>query len=963
MTTRFRPVAYLAACLMLLATLATARGESAAPAVSIQPIKFEKETLPNGLRVIYAPMDNAPVVHVRVIYHVGSRDERSDRRGFAHMFEHMMFTGSKHVEGDDHGKLIGITGGNSNAFTAFDQTTYINTIPNNQLEMTLWLEADRMASYKVNKTVFAAERNVVAEEWRLRYANAPYGSLFEDFLSLAFKKHNYRWMPIGDMDELRQSTVAELQEFWNTYYIPNNACLVIAGDIDVAKTKEMVHRFFAWIPRGPEIKRLTEPEPQQTDTRRLEVYKRDIPIPITIIGFKTGTYDSPDTVALEVLASVVGGGRSSRLSRLLVTGDNPQCIQANVLNQQLQDAGILACVAAMLPGKDSAKVEESIISALKDVVEHGITQEELDKVRAERRIGVIRGRETCVGVATELGENEVFAGDANRANEDVARLDSLTVADVQAVAKKYLNFDAMNVLHYIPDPLGKNSKPVEDKSAGMKTAAVVDDGRVVEPRAAEFPADHPTTPPMSKETLAVKFKKGEEIDVNGLKVIVMSDHRLPLVTWSLIFRGGGDAEPVGKEGLSSLATQMVRRGVAGATFQQLNEELESRGTSIEVVDADDNTRLTGQTTVDQLDHAIGRSVDLLARATFPADEFEKLRDQALAGLKENLADPANVAGRELSIAMWSPAPAGRVQTAQSLRAITLDDTKKWIESVFRKDGAFLVFSGDITTERARALAEKIAAVIPAGTPPVADYTLPAPSLSRRIILVDNADGKQANIRMSVRAYTNKSDEKYAGGIVNRILSDGVESRLNKYVRAEKGLSYGVTGVFIANRHTGAFNGSTDTNPETVAASIEAMWKVFNDMKQADVDAKELAESKNRINGGWALEMQTIGQQTSRRVDIVLNGYPLDYYDTYPQKIDAVSATQIKDLVGKYVDPERMTIVVVGPAKIVKPQLDPLGPVEVIEMPLKRKDSGFEDEGLLGNLGGLFRKKPATQPAS
>src|SRR5438874_1561428 len=227
----------------------------------VKKINFEKETLDNGLRVIYAPMHNAPVVHVRVFYHVGSKDERPDRQGFAHMFEHMMFRGSAHVAPEEHMKRIGMVGGNSNAFTAYDQTAYVNTIPANQLQMALYLEADRMSSFKVSDDIFKVERVVVSEEWRMRYANTPYGTMFEDFVKTAYTTHPYRWTTIGNMDQLKAAASSELQEFFNKYYIPNNACLVIAGDIDEAKTKEWVHKYYGWIPKGPDIKRDIPQEP------------------------------------------------------------------------------------------------------------------------------------------------------------------------------------------------------------------------------------------------------------------------------------------------------------------------------------------------------------------------------------------------------------------------------------------------------------------------------------------------------------------------------------------------------------------------------------------------------------------------------------------------------------------------------------------------------------------------------
>lgn len=954
----------------LFAVLALALSSPAASAaIEIKSMEYEEQTLPNGLRVIYAPMRNAPVVHARILYHVGSRDEKPTRQGFAHMFEHMMFRGSKHVPDDEHGRLIGVVGGDSNAFTSFDQTTYVNTVPSNQLELVLWLEADRMASYKVNKDVFSAERNVVAEEWRMRTANPPYGTVAVDLFRTVFQSHTYRWLPIGDMDQLRQSTVAELQEFWNTYYIPNNACLVIAGDFDVAAAKQMVQKYFAWIPAGPAVDRNIPPEPTQTEPRRLEVFRRNIPLPLVVYAFKTAPYASDDQVALDVLGDILGGGQSSRLANLLVNSANPLCAFAGAGAEQLQDIGLFSVQAAVLPGRNADEVQGQLDQALADVVANGVTQQELDKVRTRQQIAIVRGRETAFNVAGQLAEAEVFGGDASLVNRRVEQLAKLTPADVQAVAKKYLDPNAVTVVRYTPDPLGQKSAKLEDKAEGMKTATVVDDGRVVEPRAISFPENHPTKPPVSSETVRVNFNKGEEFQVNGVKVVVMTDPRLPLVNWNLTFRGGGDAEPKGKEGLADLATQMPRRGVQGMSFLELNEDLESRGITLEIGDGGDNTSIGGSATVDQLDHSFAIAEKLLTTATFPAEEFAKLKDQATAGLRTALSNPESVAGRDLAAALWGDHPAGRQQTFASLESVTLEDAKGWIDSVFRKRDAFMVFSGDITKQKATELATRLIAHLKDGAPPAADYTLADLPPERRVILVDNPDGKQANIRMANRAYTNKSDEKYAGSILNRLLTQGTESKLNKYVRGEKGLSYGVGGIFDAGRHTGKFEGSTDTNPETVGASLEAMFKVFDDMKAQTVTPEELAEGKSRIVGGMALSMQTIAQQTGRRIDIILNGYPLDYFDVYPKKIESVPAEALQDLMRRYVDQSKMTIVVVAPAKAVKDQLVPLGTVEELPMPMKRPGMAPPDDGgVLGKLGELLKRdkpaatQPSTQPA-
>src|SRR5205085_11256165 len=226
MTYRARPLLLLLILIVLVPAAARAEDLNSVAIPAPAPIEYSEETLDNGLRVIYAPLHQAPVVHVRVLYHVGSRDERPDRQGFAHMFEHMMFRGSAHVKPEEHMKLINTVGGNSNAFTSFDETVYVNTIPANSTEMALYLEADRMASFKVNSEIYKTERKVVGEEWRIRQ-NRPYGTLGDDLAAAMFTTHSYRWTPIGNMQHLARAEVAELQDFFNTYYVPNNATLIV----------------------------------------------------------------------------------------------------------------------------------------------------------------------------------------------------------------------------------------------------------------------------------------------------------------------------------------------------------------------------------------------------------------------------------------------------------------------------------------------------------------------------------------------------------------------------------------------------------------------------------------------------------------------------------------------------------------------------------------------------------------
>jgi len=917
--TRFPRRRTLPAAAVLLAVLVAGQ-VLAAPA-----IPFTQETLENGLRVIYAPLHQAPVVHVRVLYHVGSRDERPDRQGFAHMFEHMMFRGSAHVAPEQHMKLVGMVGGMSNAFTSFDQTVYINTVPASQLELVLYLEADRMASFRVSDHIYRTERNVVTEEWRM-HRNRPYGTVFEEFAKTFFTRHSYRWTPIGDMNDLRRAQAAELQDFFNRYYVPNNTVLVVAGDIDTDRAKALVHKYFAWVPGGKKIERdiPAEPEPDGPRARTLAV---QAPLAKIMIGYPTVPETSDDTYALALLASILSGGRSARLDRTLVYGPQPLCVDAGASNMTLEDAGIFLLSATVLAGRDPQRVELALADAVADVRDRGVTDEELAKAKTLVRVALIRRRQTASAIAGELGSEALICGDPSRANQTLARIEAVTADQIRALAQKYLRPDRALTMRVVPDPSA--ALPPEDLIEPQPTT------RPIEPRDITFPGNHPDTPPVAKAVPNPEFEKGTETQVAGVRVIVMPDHRLPLVNWSLTMRRGSHCEPAGKVGLAGMTATLVRRGAGGLSFNELNEDLESRGIRIEVSSGGDTTTLSGSATTDQLDYALKMSRTILRRPDFPADEFDRRKEQLLNQLRLGQENPPSVAGHDLAAALYGDTPLGRYATPETVDAITLDDVKAFYRKVYRPTDALLVISGDVTVDRGRTLAKALLADWPAGPLPEVDYALPPAPKERTILLVDRPDSPQSTVRMAVRAYDIHSDDKFVGALANRILSYGIDSRLAKVVRAEKGLAYRVRGTFDPDRHSGAFEASIDTKVPTTADAIEAMFGVFQGMRDADVTDEELAEAKLAATGSMVMGMQTIAQQAKLRVAGILNGYPVDYYDRYPERVDRVTKDDIRRVMREYVRPDRMVITVVGPADALKEQLERLGHVTVLPMPARR----------------------------
>ena len=917
-----------------------------APApTAVQNIDFTEDTLPNGLRVIYAPLHQAPVVQVRVLYHVGSRDERPDRQGFAHMFEHMMFRGSKHVPPQEHMRLVDQVGGVCNAFTSFDQTVYHDTVPAEDLEMALYLEADRMSSFKVTDDIYQIERKVVAQEWMLQQ-NRAFGNLANDLYRNVFQTSSYHWTPIGNMQQLLAAPAAELQDFFNTYYVPNNAVLVIAGDVDVPAAKKLVEKYYGWIPKGAVVPRPHADEPPQTQPREATSPDRLAQLTAVIRAYHIPAYKSEDQYALSVLGAILGEGRSSRLDRVLVNAKDPLCVGASAGADSMEYAGIFTVMGRVKPGKDIEQVKKILADTVAELLEKGVTPEELARTKTSIRVGTIHSRQTCEEIAGEVGDAELWAGDPNRVNNDLAKYDAVTADDVMAMAKKYLNPDQVTVLTIEPDPLGLKTRKAamanKDLFDKAGTAGVVASTQPILARDVQFPADYPEHPPLAPASSTPKFAKGQETTINGIHLIVLTDSRLPIVDWTLAMRHGSHSESADKAGLAGLTGEMLSHGTSRHTFQQLSDEEESHGISISVGDSGDHTRLSGSCTTDELDRAFSLSHEVLLEPTFPADEFNKLKDRSKAGLMQSLSAPATAADKEMTTTLFAGSPMGHPATPQSLANITLEDVKKFYADFYHPNDAIMVVSGDITFEHAQQLVKQLTDGWQSKDMPTVEYKFPPVATDRKIILIDTGDtgrGAGAVVDMGIQAYDIHTDDKYAGSLASTLLSAGIESRLMEYVRAKKGFVYGVGGYFQPGRQIGSFMVDAPTRPPVTGECITAIFKVLDDLKSPTGDNPlsddELAAAKRRVCGSMVMGMQTIGQQASKRLDGLLNGYPVDYYDEYPQHINVVTADQVRAVMNKYVKGDAMTIVVAAPASIVKEQLEPLGTVTVLPMPLLR----------------------------
>ncbi len=412
-------------------------------------IQFEKYTLPNGLKVILHKDNSAPVVAVTALYHVGSKNEDTARTGFAHFFEHLLFEGSENIKRGEFDKYVTNAGGALNANTSQDRTFYYELLPSNQLKLGLWLESERMLHAKIEQVGVNTQREVVKEEKRQRMDNQPYGSIITEVLKRAYKVHPYRWAPIGSLDHLNAATLDEFIDFYKTFYVPNNAVLSVAGDINIADTKKLIEQYFAPIPKGTKpIPRPNVTEPPLGSEVRASV-EDNIQLPAVIQAYRAPKQGSDEYYAFRMLSNVLSGGPSSRMNKVLVD-QKQMALAAQAVPFFNEDAGLFINFAVANMGIKPEDLEKSVDSVVNNLKTSPITEQEYQKVRNQIETQFVSSNATMSGIAESLANYEVYFGDANLINTELARYQKVTREDILNVAKKYLNKDNRVALYYVP---------------------------------------------------------------------------------------------------------------------------------------------------------------------------------------------------------------------------------------------------------------------------------------------------------------------------------------------------------------------------------------------------------------------------------------------------------------------------------------------------------------------------------
>lgn len=905
------------------------------------PFPFKQIVLDNGLKVISLEDFSCPIVAVQVWYHVGSKNEEPGRQGFAHMFEHMMFRGTDRLSSTGHFDNIRKVGGNCNAYTAFDQTVYVNQVPANQLEMVLWLESERMAFLKIDEKGFHIERKVVEEELRMGH-NRPYGRVPERLLAEFFDDRPYAWTPGGQISHLRAADLQELADFWNKYYVPNNATLVVVGAVKHDEVQALAKRYFSWIPKCPDPGQpVCKPFDNDKPLPAIELKEEKGPLPILGVVYPTVGDAHPDQLPLEVLMGIIGGGESSRLYIDVV---KDQKIAQIALGGAFafESAGVAGAGGILLPlVGDKSKLMKTIDKHIEQAVKKPITEAELDKMKNQMRRSEVTGMLTVASKAGKLGQYAVLYGDTDRINRRLAEIDAVTIEDVHRVAKKYLTANNRREVRVEPSAGGMlksifgGKKKTDDNEDEGPPPPEPKDNRVADrtgPKAkAVRPPKEPETPPVAGPlSTSPDFASIRRKLLSGLEVVVVSNHEVPMVSFTLGIKSGAWTEQ--KPGVASMTMSMLSKGTKSRDSKQLAETLERNAISLSGSAGMDTAEISGSALVPQLKLAMELLADIVLNPTFPKDEFDILSQQTTVGLLISTKTPEYLADREFRRQLYGDHPYARTVTGEveDVRAIKIDDMKHWFTTHVRPDNAVLYFAGDITPDAAVKLAEKYLGGWKADgkfTPPSLAST-PGQNATH-IYLYDRPGSEQSQIRVGHLSIKRDNPDYASGRVLSNILGGGFNSRLNKAIRVDKGLTYGARGGISPRRFAGEFQISTFSKTASTAETLSTILEVVDEIQAGKPSDDELKDTKTYIAGAFAGERETPDQIVNDLWMIETQGLPSDYLKQYLGKINSTTLDQVLKSATDLIQRKKLVIAVVGEAAKVKADLEKIAPVTVV----------------------------------
>jgi len=934
--------------------LAKAKAANPAPIadlVKAVDIPYEAFTLDNGLRVIVHEDRKAPVVAVSVWYRVGSKHEPKGKTGFAHLFEHLMFNGSENSPGDFFEPLQQVGATDSNGTTNVDRTNYFETVPTGALDRALFLESDRMGHLlgAVTQEKLDNQRGVVQNEKR-QGDNNPYGLLrYEIFENLFPTGHPYHHSTIGSMGDLNSASLGDVKKWFTDNYGPNNAVLVLAGDVNVATAKAKVQEWFGDISRGPEIAAPKTSIPTLPAPLAKEV--KDL-VPTTRIYrmWAIPGVNDPEAVPLQMAMGVLGGLSSSRLDNALVRKD-PVAVSVSAAAQPFEDAGILLVQADVKPGVDPKLVASRLDAEIASFLASGPTADELQRTAASYLAGTISGLESVGGFggkAVTLAEGALYSNNPAYYKVELDRMAKATPEQVKAVANKWLSRPAFS-LTYTPGERTEGGENRGGAVTGGKVTAPVQPDRYWNEALGDVGPDTGGTSsfadrsqlPAVADLKALDFPAIERTKLkNGVEVVFARRTTVPTVNVAVSFDAGYAADPHSALGTQSLMLSLMDEGTTSLDSIAFAEAKERLGAQIDATANADETVFSLFALKPNLGASLSLLADYIRNPAFDANELERVRAQQLNRLKAELNNPNAIASRILTPVLYGAdhpygIPPSGLGNAKSVTAVTQGQLAAFHSAWIRPDNARVFVVGDTTLAEVK---KQLDATLgqwkaPATAKPVKHFEIAIPAPKPRILLFDRPKSPQSVILAGKVLDAKGGDELEVLRSANDIFGGNFLSRFNTNLRETKGWSYGVRSRISGDQDRLTWVAAAPVQADRTGDSIKELQ---SDLKSFLGDKGVTKEELERTINGSVRELpgsfETSGDVLGGIRQIVKFGRPDNYYETLPATYEAMTAAEIDAAARKALSTDGLVYVIVGDAAVVKPQLDGLGlPVETVSL--------------------------------
>ena len=902
-------------------------------------IPYEKYVLSNGLTLLIHEDHSDPVVHIDVTYHVGSAREEIGKSGFAHFFEHMMFQGSDNVGDDQHFKIVSNAGGTLNGTTNRDRTNYFETVPSNQLEKMLWLEADRMGFLldAVTQKKFEIQRSTVKNERGQNYDNRPYGLAGETVSKNLYPYgHPYSWLTIGYVEDLNRVNVDDLKNFFLRWYGPNNATVSVGGDVKPADVVKLVEKYFGVIPAGPAVKPVQVPAVVLTSDRYASYTDNYAKLPLLMVAYPTVPNYHKDMGALACLAQVLGQGKNSILYQQLVK--KQLALQANVFSQLSELSGEMMFQMVPSPGKSLTMLDSLFRNSLDSFETRGVTDEDIEKFKGGIESQQINGLQSVSGKVSQLAAFQTFTGNPNKIADLIKMYQAVTKEDVIRVYNEYIKDKHAVFLSVVPKGQEKMIARADNYKIDSTNYAAPDYGYAgLKYNKAKDNFDRSKTPGNGANPV-VKVPKFWRKDIpNGVRMIGTESNEIPTVTITITIPGGHllQANDTAKVGLASMFGSMMNEDTKNYSAEQMAVELQKLGSNVSVGSSFDGITFNIQTLRKNLDKTLALVQERMFNPKFTEATFSRIQKQRLQGFKQTKADPAAVADAVFAKINYGPSSILSMSedgTENTIGNLKLQDVENYYNSNMTSKGVKVVIVGDVKQEEIlpkltflnKLPNKKIDLPKVNATASMVDKT--------KVYMVDIPKAAQSQFRVGYATGLkyDATGDYYKARLMNYNLGSDFNSRLNLNLREDKGWTYGARSSFSADEYSGDFEFSSGIRADATDSALVEVMKELKNYRENGITEAELKFMKNSLGQRDALAYET-GLQKAGFIGRILNyNLPANYVDQQNKILANLTKQQVDAVAKKMLNPEKMNVLLVGDKAKILEGVKKLG-YEIIEL--------------------------------